>query len=247
LKTLLISRSQNFFARWQKPSCTANPAARFLFTRRNRRHQLLCLVSCTLCLVNYLAHAYLSFGDPEILVGNLISDFVKGKKKFDYPEGIQKGIILHRQIDAFTDEHNATKLAKNVFRPSYRLYSGAFVDVVYDHFLAVDEHEFPGESLLSFSENVYKIVDPFINELPERFCRMFPYMKMQNWLYHYRTRWGTEKSFGGLVRRSAYLEESDTASSLFNQNYQQLYHCYKSFFPEVKIFARHIFDELKKQ
>jgi acyl carrier protein phosphodiesterase len=35
--------------------------------------------------MNYLAHAYLSFNDPEILVGNMISDFVKGKKKFDSP------------------------------------------------------------------------------------------------------------------------------------------------------------------
>ncbi len=35
--------------------------------------------------MNYLAHAYLSFGDPDILAGNMISDFVKGKKKFDYP------------------------------------------------------------------------------------------------------------------------------------------------------------------
>ena len=30
--------------------------------------------------MNYLAHAYLSFGDPGILTGNMISDFVKGKR-----------------------------------------------------------------------------------------------------------------------------------------------------------------------
>src|SRR6202008_4422095 len=100
--------------------------------------------------MNFLAHAYLSFDQPEILVGNMISDFVKGKKKFDYPANIQKGIALHRFIDSFTDEHEATKEAKEVFRPAYRLYSGAFVDVVYDHFLATDENEFTEDSLLSF-------------------------------------------------------------------------------------------------
>ena len=197
--------------------------------------------------MNYLAHAYLSFGHPEILVGNLISDFVKGKMKFDYSEGIQKGIVLHRQIDTFTDEHEATKLAKHVFRPYYRLYSGAFVDVVYDHFLANDEKEFTEESLLVFSESIYKTIDPFIDELPLRFSRMFPYMKMQNWLFNYRTRWGTEKSFGGLVRRAAYLEESDTAAAVFNENYQHLRQCYDRFFPDVKLFARHICGELIKQ
>ena len=46
--------------------------------------------------MNYLAHAYLSFDDAEILTGNIISDFVKGKKKFDYPSRIQAGIKLHR-------------------------------------------------------------------------------------------------------------------------------------------------------
>jgi acyl carrier protein phosphodiesterase len=197
--------------------------------------------------MNYLAHAYLSFGHPQILVGNLISDFVKGKKKFDYSEGIQKGIVLHRQIDWFTDEHQATKLAKDIFRPYYRLYSGAFVDVVYDHFLANDEKEFSEESLLAFSANAYETIDPFINELPPRFSMMFPYMKMQNWLFNYRTRWGTEKSFGGLVRRAAYLEESDTAAAIFNENYHQLKQCYDAFFPELKVFARHNYDELIKQ
>ena len=40
--------------------------------------------------MNFLAHAWLSFDVPEILAGNLISDFVKGKKKFEFASGIQK-------------------------------------------------------------------------------------------------------------------------------------------------------------
>ena len=109
--------------------------------------------------MNYLAHAYLSFGNPEITVGNLISDFVKGKKKFDYSEGVQRGITLHRNIDSFTDDSEATKKAKEVFRPAYRLYSGALVDVAYDHFLATDEKEFTPEALFRFSQDVYAIMD----------------------------------------------------------------------------------------
>ena len=88
--------------------------------------------------MNYLAHAYLSFNEPGILTGNMISDFVKGRKKFDYPPQIKKGIELHHAIDEFTDNHPATKQAKEFFRSDYRLYSGAFVDIVYDHFLAND-------------------------------------------------------------------------------------------------------------
>src|SRR3954454_16256689 len=95
------------------------------------------------CIMNYLAHAYLSFGNEPVLIGNMISDFVKGNKKFDYPGDIQKGIALHRTIDMFTDGHVATKNAKEIFKPSAGSYAPVFVDVVYDHFLAVDETEFP--------------------------------------------------------------------------------------------------------
>lgn len=84
--------------------------------------------------MNYLAHAYLSFNDEPTLVGNMISDYIKGKKKFDYSLPIQQGIQLHRFIDEFTDFHVATKEAKQFFKPSVGLYAGAFVDVVYDHF-----------------------------------------------------------------------------------------------------------------
>jgi len=187
--------------------------------------------------MNYLAHAYLSFNKPEILVGNLISDFVKGKKKFDYPPGIQNGISLHRQIDNFTDTHPATREAKEVFRPHYRLYAGAFTDVVYDHFLATDKNEFTAESLLQFSENTYQLVEPFTALLPEPFQKMFPYMRQQNWLNNYQYTRGIERSLAGLVRRSAYLSESDTAFSLFETHYLHLQHCYRQFFPAVKNFV----------
>ncbi len=196
--------------------------------------------------MNYLAHAYLSFNHEEILVGNLISDFVKGKKKFTYPEGIQKGIILHRAIDTFTDTHEATKMAKDIFRPGYRLYSGAFVDVVYDHFLATDPNEFTEGTLQNFSEKVYDVLDEYVNYLPERFARMFPYMKMQNWLFNYRTTWGTESSFGGVVRRASYLTESETAASLFEEHYKALHQCYQAFFPDLKSFSRTMYEDIIK-
>jgi acyl carrier protein phosphodiesterase len=196
--------------------------------------------------MNYLAHAHLSFNNEEILLGNLISDFVKGKKKFDFAPGIQKGITLHRAIDTFTDDHQATKLAKEVFRPAYRLYSGAFIDVVYDHFLATDINEFTGESLRNFSETVYETVGKHLQYLPERFNLMFPHMKQQNWLFNYSTMRGTELSFGGLVRRSRYLEESETAAILFHDHYKTLHECYKVFFPDVKFFAKRMFEELIK-
>jgi acyl carrier protein phosphodiesterase len=194
--------------------------------------------------MNYLAHAYLSFNQPELLVGNMISDFVKGKKKFEYPPGIQKGIALHRSIDTFTDDHYVTRQAKEIFRPHYRLYAAAFTDVVYDHFLAVDEKHFTLESLKTFSISTYQLLDAYTSYMPDRFAGMFPYMKEQNWLYNYHTRQGIEKSLGGVVRRSAYLTESDTAFRLFEEHYDALKKHYDLFFRELYAFSQQELERL---
>lgn len=195
--------------------------------------------------MNYLAHAYLSFNKPGLLTGNMISDFVKGRKKFDYPLQVQQGIALHREIDSFTDTHFATKEAKEIFRPAYRLYAGSFIDVVYDHFLALDENQFTDESLRTFTLKTYSILDQHTIYFPEKFAMMYPYMKMQNWLYHYRYPEGIQKSLGGLVRRAAYLSESDTAYSLFTSNYEKLSQLYKLFFPDVKAMALNFVKQLE--
>jgi acyl carrier protein phosphodiesterase len=196
--------------------------------------------------VNYLAHAYLSFGDPEVVVGNMISDFVKGKKKFDYPSGIQTGISLHRLIDEFTDRHEATRAAKEIFRPYYRLYSGAFVDVVYDHFLAADKKEFKKDTLFDFSQQVYSVIDRHTHWLPKRFSGMFPYMKTQNWLVNYNTFEGIRKSLQGVVYRAAYLSEAETAYQLFQQHYQLFEQCYRQFWVDIKPYAKQHYELLSQ-
>lgn len=188
--------------------------------------------------MNYLAHAFLSFHQPDIIVGNMISDFIKGKKKYDYTQGIQTGISLHRAIDEFTDSHPVTAIAKQYFRPAYRLYAGAFIDVVYDHFLANDTLRFPDQqSLLTFTEQTYSVLTGYQHQLPAAFRVILPYMTAHNWLYNYRTHEGIRRSFGGLVRRAAYLYESDTAFAIFETHYDALRRCYADFFPALQAFA----------
>lgn len=184
--------------------------------------------------MNYLAHAYLSFDSSEILVGNMISDFVKGRKKFDYAPGIQNGIMLHRMIDTFTDAHPATKSAISVFKPVVGTYAGAFVDVVYDHFLANDSKIFQGGQLADFAATTYTELVKYEAILPERFQKMLPYMIKQNWLLNYCTDSGTESSFGGVFRRAKYLEYTPGVYLRFKESYEFLKGCYNSFFPDVK-------------
>lgn len=196
--------------------------------------------------MNYLAHAYLSFREPEIIVGNMISDFVKGKKKYDFSAGVQTGIALHRDIDAFTDTHEVTLHAKQFFRPVYRLYASAFMDIVYDHFLANDRHEFTDNyALESFSLETYRALADYEHVFPSRFQLMFPFMQKHNWLYNYRFREGIHKSFGGMVRRAQFMNDAQPAVHIFEDNYDVLKQSYESFFPSLKDFASRRLQLLK--
>ncbi len=195
--------------------------------------------------MNLLAHAYLSFNNEAILVGNMISDYVKGKKQYDYPLPIQAGIQLHRAIDEFTDSHEATQEIKKLFKLTYRLYAGAFIDVVYDYFLANDVNEFETtEYLHTFTQNTYNLLQKNTSHFPDKFAKMFPYMQSQNWLYNYRTNEGMQKSFGGLARRAKYITETNTAFEIFLNNKDFIRQSYQIFFPQLKLFTANKMDQL---
>ena len=72
--------------------------------------------------MNFLAHIFLSGKDENLTIGNFIADSVKGKKYLKYPAGIQKGIILHRAIDSYTDTHPVVRKSTSRLFKTYSHY-----------------------------------------------------------------------------------------------------------------------------
>jgi acyl carrier protein phosphodiesterase len=189
--------------------------------------------------MNYLAHAYLSFHNPQITVGNMIADFVKGNQWKQYEEGIQRGIQMHRAIDTFTDQHPATLAARKYFQPSCGRYSAVFIDIVYDHFLATDKTIFSDSSLEEFTQLVYKTLQSNLDSLPPAFQEMFAYMHKHNWLYNYRLKDGIYKSFNGIVRRAKYLNvTADAPFAVLENHYDEFAAHYRTFFPEIITYIK---------
>jgi acyl carrier protein phosphodiesterase len=197
--------------------------------------------------MNYLAHAYLSFENEWVLVGNMISDFLKGKSRWNFSEDIQKGITLHRMIDNFTDVHPATKHAKEILKPAANRYASVFVDIVYDHFLATDNTEFPFNKLEHFANETYRVLQKHSEMLPPKFKNILPYMVNQNWLLNYRFTEGLENSFNSVFRRAKYLSKTNEVFKCFTENYYELRDCYNLFFPELKNFAFNEYNILVQQ
>lgn len=175
----------------------------------------------------------------------MISDFVKGKKKYEYPHRILKGIDLHRDIDQFTDMHPVNKIAAKFFRQDYGLYSSAFIDVAYDHFLAVALAVEGDEAFREFTIKVYQQIENFISILPAKFRDLFPYMKKHNWLYNYQFAFGIKNSFEGLAHRARYLTEGITAYAIFQHNYEEIKDCFDQFFPELRAFALKKYSDIQ--
>ena len=190
--------------------------------------------------MNYLGHAFLSMGDEQLLTGNMTGDYVKGKKPLqNYPEMMRKGLMLHRKIDTFTDQHAAVARAKIYFREVYALYAGAVVDIVFDHFLANDPRHFSSQkALYDFSQNTYALLEKNASYFPEKFAKLFSYMQSQNWLYNYHTLKGTEQSLRGLYHRAKQMPPAEEAYKAFIGHYYQLNQCYFEFMDDAVAYVK---------
>lgn len=191
--------------------------------------------------MNFLAHSYLSFSEEQ-LVGNMTADFVKNRDVARLPESIQKGIKLHRAIDTFTDTHPLIHEAKAPFRPLVRLYSGAFVDVAFDYFLANDTTENSQREWQEHSQRVYAVLRRYEEFLPEVFKKVLDKMQQDDWLYNYRNEWGIEYSFRNVVNKAQFLDKTTNVFPAFLANKDFLREKYEIFFPEIKSFAQDFVD-----
>ena len=106
--------------------------------------------------MNYLAHIYLSENDEKVAIGNFISDSIRGKNYLNYPKEIQVGILLHREIDTFTDAHPIVRKSTKRLHKNYGHYAGVIVDVFYDHFLAKNWCHYSSVPLEVFIQNFYR-------------------------------------------------------------------------------------------
>lgn len=196
--------------------------------------------------MNYLAHVYLSFDEPEVMSGNLAGDFIKGKQIETLPEKVRKGVCLHRRIDEFTDKHPLIKETKLLFRNSAGRYDGTFLDIAFDYFLANDPAHIPDGGWENFVSSCYNEIDKRLAVFTPSFHRMYYYMKKENWLYNYRYKWRIKYSFEGITRHAKFLPDDADVYKDFEKHFDQIQKCYELFFPELEDFSWKSYIELEK-
>jgi acyl carrier protein phosphodiesterase len=108
--------------------------------------------------VNYLAHFHLAQHSDAWMVGALLGEYVKGPLQSAWPVDWEQGIRLHRQIDAFSDQHPTRLRFAQLVPSEYRRYAGIVLDVYCDHLLSLHWRRFQDEPLRQFAMRVYALL-----------------------------------------------------------------------------------------
>ncbi|CAN1534458.1 acyl carrier protein phosphodiesterase [Flavobacteriaceae bacterium] len=187
--------------------------------------------------MNFLAHIYLSGDSDLIKIGNFMADGVRGNKHLELHSEIQKGIILHRTIDTFTDAHPVFRQSTKRLHANYHHFSGVIVDVFYDHFLAKNWSLYSDEKLEDYVDNFYNSLHTNQDLLTEKAQMMKPYMIQQNWLLSYKTIDGIEKILSQMdsrIKRESNLRFSVQELRLF---YKEFEDDFTTFFNDLRIHS----------
>ena len=183
--------------------------------------------------MNYLSHSYLSGESEEILLGNFIGDFVKGRQFMNYPENVAKGILLHRKIDSFTDSHPIVNECIVKLRPAFGKYAGIVIDIFLDHFLAANWHRYSHEKLSVFTKRFHAILLSNFFLLPSRVKMFVPFLIQNKRLQSYTTFQGVEKTLQIMERHVSLPPETDFAMKILKEDYLFFEDAFNRFFPEI--------------
>lgn len=188
--------------------------------------------------MNYLAHLFIAGDRPESILGQMVADFVKPREMASYSAEVQAGIVMHQQVDSFTDGHRIVGVSKRRMPPPYRRYAGILVDLFYDHFLATEWARYsPDVTLEEFSQGAYRVLRAHEPILPLSLRRILPSMIQNDWLTSYREIENIERALGGISRRLRRENPLPTAVSQLHEHYGDFRRDFVTFFPELLRFV----------
>lgn len=148
--------------------------------------------------MNYLAHLLLAEDDPLSRVGNLLGDFVAGRPEtLEVPLRVVQGIVRHRAIDRFADEHPVTARLKTLVAPERRRFAGVIVDLVHDHFLTRRWENHSPYPLREFIDSCNQALRDHFALLPPFLADTLEERIADDWLGHY----GTDDGLDGVFYR----------------------------------------------
>lgn len=189
--------------------------------------------------MNYLAHIFLSGDDPQVLIGNILEDFTKGRvehpRNNKYGNRIKKGLKLHRLIDTFIDTNDLVKEAKAFFYPSFSKYSSAVMDIIFDYFLIKNWSRYSGENFVAFRFEVYEKFEKNWHLVPDAMRPLVGSMIKHDWLKEYENYDSLTYVMGRFSAKAKSGYDFRKAVKIMKQNEEKIDKIFNSFFPLIII------------
>jgi acyl carrier protein phosphodiesterase len=187
--------------------------------------------------MNFLAHIYLSGDNDLVKIGNFMADGIRGKQYENFPYEIQKGILLHRTIDTFTDAHPIFRQSTKRLHKNYHHYAGVIVDVFYDHFLAKNWSNYSEEKLEEYVERFYQSLHQNRDLLTTRTQGLMPYMIQHNWLVSYQTVEGINRILTQMDSRTNQQSKMRFATNELLEFYSEFETEFTPFFEDLQTIS----------
>ena len=114
---------------------------------------------------------------------------------------------------------------------------GNFVDILYDHFLAVHWKEYSVVPLEIYIEDFYDLLQRNYTILPKPVQQFMPYMIRDNWLLSYATIEGIGRILYQMNERTNRKSRMNFAVVELEKHYPEFEEEFLSFFDELQLFA----------
>ncbi len=187
--------------------------------------------------MNFLAHLFLSCNDEDLLIGNMMGDFIKNREIPGYPESVQRGIRLHRSIDSYTDQHPQVRKGTQRLQPNFRKYAPVVIDIYYDYILANSWQRYSATAFDNFRQEVYAILEKRMAELPVKLRKRLPAMIQGDWLKSYQTASGLNFAFRKLGERAQFPVDFSKATQILMDHLPSFEAEFHAFFPQAIAFV----------
>lgn len=183
--------------------------------------------------MNFLAHMFLTYDDKELTVGNYVADFVRNRDLVLFSDRIVQGIMLHRHIDHFTDNHPEVLKSTRKLRARHNKYAPVVIDVFYDYILSVNWDKFSSVDKRSFADTIYVHLNEYSDDFPIHLQSISSRMIADDFLLQYGKKEGMEKTFRRIGRRAKFNSNFETAFQDLEENFDEINEGFLNFFPDL--------------
>ena len=188
--------------------------------------------------MNHLAHIHLSRKYPDLLIGNLIADFLNYKELKNPKEGLADGVKLHMMIDHYTDTHPLVFTYKRLLYPYFGKYSAVLADLLMDHQLAQSWYLYDDRSFEDACNSSYDLIISKLTMVPLPIVIRLENMIKDKWLHSVQYESGFLYALHLLAKRAKFADDFSDLIPVYLENKIQFDLIFAEFYPELDAYTQ---------